>query len=301
MYNIKSVSKLLDMPAVTIRAWERRYNVVSPTRSESGHRLYSEQDIEDLRWLKVQTEEKGINISQAVKMLEKLREQRTDKPRQEASKVILQGYEEVRATLYEALTSLDAMRANAVIDMGFSMFHYEDMFHQVLAPILQQIGDEWETGLVSVAQEHFASQLIYQRLSQFFRVFPVNPAMPRVLAFCPEGEEHQLGLLLFQLFLRKNGADVINLGANTPRDGLAEIIERQNVKVVAVSLTDAERLVETERLLRDLAGRFPEVKFVIGGQGFAGVADDLETWRVEGGVVEWEQWYRDELLNAKRG
>ena len=48
MYNIKSVAKMLDMPAVTIRAWERRYHVVSPTRSESGHRLYSEQDIEDL-------------------------------------------------------------------------------------------------------------------------------------------------------------------------------------------------------------------------------------------------------------
>ena len=70
MYSIKQVSEILDIPAVTIRAWENRYNVVAPTRTEGGHRLYSEKDLETLKWIKTQVHEKNMKISDAVRLLQ---------------------------------------------------------------------------------------------------------------------------------------------------------------------------------------------------------------------------------------
>lgn len=302
MYNIKSVSKMLEMPAVTIRAWERRYHVVTPIRSESGHRLYTDQDIEDLRWLKVQTEEKGINISQAVKMLEKMREERRRLPVSEARMPVMSdNLEELRSDLYRALLQLDAGRSNAVLDLGFSMFHYEEMFHEVMAPILCRIGDEWERGEVSVAQEHFSSNLLSQRFYQFFRVFPVDPALPKALAFCPAKEEHQIGLLLFLLFLRKKGMDVIHLGPNTPQLGVREIIRHHGVKVVAVSLTDPAQCEETERMLGELTAEYPKIKLVLGGQGFALVSARWRPFVLDGNREAWETWYAADVQTMKRG
>ncbi|ARU60129.1 hypothetical protein CBW65_02940 [Tumebacillus avium] len=300
MYNIKSVAQLLDMPAVTIRAWERRYQVVNPMRSESGHRLYSEQDIEDLRWLKVQTEEKGVNISQAVKMLEKMRAEREVVPDDPVSAdEPAQNAEQLRNFLYEAFLSFDIEKVNALINMGFAMFHFEKMFHDVLAPLLQRIGDDWERGVVSVAQEHFASNIILQRFNQFFQVFQINPRLPKVLACCPQGEQHQIGLLLFTLFLRRNSAEVIYLGPDTPHEGLEQVIERNGIGVLALSMTDYRLLPETEVLLDQLQVRFPQLRVVLGGYGFADVSERWQPLRLNGGLDEWTKWFRSALPAAE--
>lgn len=304
MYNIKSVAKLLDMPAVTIRAWERRYHVVAPTRSESGHRLYSEQDIDDLRWLKIQTEEKGVNISQAVKLLEKMREQRNNRPSLPAvGEPQEMTYDGLREDLYEAMTSFDSERANSILNLGFALYHYEEMFHLVLAPILQRIGDDWEQGRVTVMQEHFASNLIFQRFHQFFRVFTVNPAMPKALAFCPEGEHHQIGLLLFSLFLRKNGVDLLYLGANTPLSGLGDLIVKNDIRLLVISLTNEEKLPAVEERVLQLKRQYPQVNIVLGGQGFAEVADELHEHVLCGGLTDWNYWFSEQVQSkmAKRG
>jgi DNA-binding transcriptional MerR regulator len=297
MYNIKSVSKLLEMPAVTIRAWERRYHVVVPTRSESGHRLYSEQDIEDLRWLKIQTEEKGVNISQAVKMLEKMREQRKLIP-ESAPQGAARGsenYESLQERLYGALTSFDQERSHQLLSLAFSMFHFEEVFHHVLAPLLHRIGEEWEKGVVTVAQEHFASHFITQRFFQFFSVFGINPSLPKVLAFCPSGEQHQIGLLLFTLFLRRQGVEVVYLGTNTPAQGLEPLIERSRIDWVSVSITDGALLPEVEALAGRLQAKFPHLKFVLGGQGFRDVREELRPLLLGGTLEEWTAWFQEQF------
>ncbi|TCP58117.1 B12 binding protein [Tumebacillus sp. BK434] len=299
MYNIKSVAQLLNMPAVTIRAWERRYQVVNPVRSESGHRLYSEQDIEDLRWLKVQTEEKGVNISQAVKMLEQIRADRALEAEQPKLNLPVdepvQNAEQLRNLLYEACLSFDLEKVTELINMGFAMFHFEKMFHHVLAPLLQQIGDDWERGVVSVAQEHFTSNIILQRFHQFFQIFQTSPRLPKVLACCPQGEQHQIGLLLFMLFLRRNNTEVIYLGSDTPLEGLELVIEKNGIRVLALSLTDSRLLPDTEVLLDRLTARFPHLRVVLGGSGFQDVAERWQPMRLDGGMDEWTKWFRREL------
>lgn len=194
MYSIKQVSERLDIPAVTIRAWENRYKVVVPTRTEGGHRLYSEKDLETLKWIKVQVHEKKMKISDAVRQLQKSAPVSAPPPFENNK------YSEVTEQLYVALVNLDTQEANRVADLAFSLYDYEEVFHHILIQVLYKVGDEWENGSVNVAQEHFASQFIINRCTQFLRVLPVNHLLPKVLAFCPEGEHHQIGLMVFSLF-----------------------------------------------------------------------------------------------------
>lgn len=306
MYNIKSVVKLVGIPAVTIRAWENRYGVVDPERTDGGHRLYSEQDIEDLRWLKRQVDEKGMSISQAARLLKQVRAEQRDSaslaaemPAAEAeAKARDNTFGQLQRSLYDALIQYRSDEANRLMDMGFALYAYEDMFHQVLVPILYRIGEEWESGLVSVAQEHFVSNMLYQRFHYFFRVLPVQHDMPKAVAFCPPGEHHQLGLLLFVLFLRKKGMEVVYLGTDMPLDGVLHVIESKQIRYVCVSLTGRRALDGAVEILRDIADKHPDVRFVLGGSAF-GESNHLFSRYVQNGDPEsWESWFKDQRIRG---
>ncbi|QOS81474.1 B12-binding domain-containing protein [Paenibacillus sp. JNUCC31] len=164
--------------------------------------------VEDLRWLKEQVEQHQTNISEAVRML---KANKTTPPPEAALPTPLtapvptmdEAYERIADQIYDSLYNFQGGRANGLIDSGFTMYGYDSMFYHVLVPILVRVGDAWEQGRASVAQEHFMTQLISQRFYQFFHLFPIYPHLPKVLAMCPEGEHHQVGLLLFSLFMRK--------------------------------------------------------------------------------------------------
>ncbi|MEW9052349.1 MAG: MerR family transcriptional regulator [Neobacillus sp.] len=284
MYSIKKVSELLNIPTVTIRAWENRYQVISPTRTEGGHRLYSDKDIATLRWLKEQVEENNVKISEAVRLLA----QRPEKPQEESSSAI---YDSMIERLYEALVDLNTQEANTLTDLAFSLYDYEEVFHHILTPVLYKIGDDWETGLITVAQEHFSSQFILHRCTQFFRILPVNPALPKALAFCPEGEQHHIGLMLFSLFLRKKGHDVIYLGPSTPYSGLLELIEMKDVSVVIVSLTEPSLFEEAMGWINTCLKKRPGLKFIIGGNGIHSHETLSRKSVFFMGKIDWEEGY----------
>jgi DNA-binding transcriptional MerR regulator/methylmalonyl-CoA mutase cobalamin-binding subunit len=289
MYSIKKVSELLDLPAVTIRAWENRYQVVHPMRTEGGHRLYSKKDIEILKWLKEQTTKNQMKISEAVRLFKQ------SKPIVLESSPINKSYEDIKFKLYEALINLDTLEANNVVELAFSMFGDEDVFHNILAEILYQMGDDWEKGNITVAQEHFASQFIMNRFAQFLRILPVNQSLPKILAFCPEGEDHHIGLMLFSLFLRKKGNEVIYLGPNTPFEGLLDLIENKQLSIVAISLTNPAALVRVEKWIQTCLKENKYLKFVIGGKGVVG-SQRINTPSVSYLTdLNWESFYESNL------
>lgn len=260
MYSIKKVSELLGIPTVTIRAWENRYHVINPKRTEGGHRLYSKKDIDILKWLKEQTHENNMKISEAVGLL--------NQSTMASKEVTTMGksYENIKGLLYQALIDVNTNEANNLIELAFSLFDYEEVFHHILVEILYQIGDDWEKGRVTVAQEHFASQFVVNRVTQFFRILPINQSLPKILAFCPEGEQHHIGLMLFCLFLRKKGNEVIYLGPNTPFDGLLDLIESQNISIIAISMTHSAQLESVEKWIETCTEKNTHLKFLIGGK-----------------------------------
>ena len=285
MYSIKQVSERLDIPAVTIRAWENRYNVVAPTRTEGGHRLYSEKDLETLKWIKTQVHEKNMKISDAVRLLQESPPASTPPPSQNDK------YGELKEKLYKSLINLDTQEANQIADLAFSLYDYEEVFHHILVSVLYKVGDEWESGAISVAQEHFASQFIINRCTQFLRVLPINPALQKVLAFCPEGEQHQIGLMVFSLFLKKKGHDVIYLGPNTPLEGLSDLIKMKNISVVAISMTNPKPVKKVEDWIQSCLRLDPSLKFIVGGSCVKD-CPKLESKSVSYSLgFDWDKWY----------
>lgn len=284
---------MLGMPAVTIRAWENRYGAVSPLRTESGYRMYTPEDVEDLRWLKEQVELKGTSISQAVRELkmDKSVFAKVDSFPHLASQGSEDAFEQMSGKIYEALFKFQTEEANKLIDFGFSIYGYDAMFYNILVPVLVRVGDAWESGQASVAQEHFMTELITRRFLQFFHIFPVHSYLPKAISFCPEGEYHQVGLMLFSLLLRRNGINVIFLGANTPVDGILEIINEQGIGIVCLSITDQRSVPKADEVVRLISSHYPKVKFLLGGQGYGGenktAYPDFVLWeRPE----KWQEW-----------
>lgn len=302
MYSIKQVVDMLDIPSVTLRAWENRYQAVIPERTESGYRLYSDENVEDLRWLKEQTEQQGISISHAVRMLKARKEKQLEDKLLVASGNTPNAFEKMKEQIYDALHEFQGERANVLIDFGLSLYGYEAMFHQVLVPILIHVGDAWEEGTATVAQEHYTTHMISNRFHQIFHVFPVYSHLPKALAFCPAGEHHQVGLLLFALFLRKNGMEVIFLGANTPEEGIISMLEQQSrVGLICMSVTDDALIPYSEELIARLRIVCPEAKFLVGGKGYEkdpsrSKADHVMTEPVE----YWQAWF-DRLFTSLKG
>ncbi|UQZ33906.1 hypothetical protein C2I18_10440 [Paenibacillus sp. PK3_47] len=302
MYSIKQVVEMLDIPSVTLRAWESRYQAVIPERTDSGYRLYSQENIEDLRYLKEQTEKQGISISHAVRLLKAGKEKRLDERISLPAGTPEEAIGKMKQQIYNALLEFQGERANALIDFGFSLYGYETMFHQVLVPVLIRVGDAWEEGTATVAQEHYMTHMISNRFYQFFNVFPVYAHLPKVLAFCPEGEHHQVGLLLFSLFLRKNGVEVIYLGANTPEEGVTAMLAKQSrIGVVCLSLTDKERLTYCEGLISRLQESFPDLQFIAGGKAYeeAEVPSSGRLHVLSGSSERWQEWYEQVFPGIK--
>ena len=296
VYSIKQVSELLGIPTVTLRAWENRYKAVSPMRTDSGYRLYSKNNIEDLRWLKDQVEKHHTPISQAVRMLKARQEEKYSLPVPEPA--VLGGadiaYQKMTEQIYEALYSYQGERANALIDFGFSLYGYDPMFYRVLVPVLVRVGDEWESGRATVAQEHYMTSLVSQRFYQFFHLFPIHSYLPKALAFCPEGEHHQVGLMLFSLFMRKHGMEVLYLGANTPSEGVIQLLKDRQMDVVCVSISTTAQVPDCDALLEEIVQEHPGITLVLGGKGYERSSKLKFPEAVIGESVEqWQQWIEE--------
>ncbi|OAS16740.1 MerR family transcriptional regulator [Paenibacillus oryzisoli] len=291
MYSMKKASELLGIPVVTIRAWENRYGVITPSRSGGGHRLLSEEDLSKLRFLKNQIDQNGLKISEAVAKL--VQENKPIPPVQEAEQAAsIRTYDILAEKLYMDLIHFRSVQADETIDLAFALYDFEEAFRRIIVPVLYRAGSDWEEGKIVVAQEHFASETIMRRISALFRIFPVNPSMPVVLAFCPEGERHHLGLMSFSLFLRKRGAEVLYLGPDTPLKDLDSIIASQNVSFIAVSVTDRRHVDKLLEWIELAIRNHPRLRFLLGGAAF-----ELEEWRPAKAnvrymsVEEWEDWH----------
>lgn len=283
---------MLDMPAVTIRAWENRYGAVNPLRTESGYRMYSQEDVDDLRWLKEQVENEGSSISQAVRQLKLQKEAATNAvPFPAIGPIGEESYEQLCAQIYETLSEFQGEKANKLIDYGFSIYGYDAMFYKVLVPILVRVGDEWESGQASVAQEHFMTELVSRRFFQFFHLFPIHSNLPKVLALCPEGEHHQVGLMLFSLLLRRNGLEVFYLGANTPIDGVLQVIGAQEISIVCMSVSNPRLVPKADAMVKLISSHYPNVKFLLGGHGYEGKSQTAYREFVMSEPPEkWQDW-----------
>lgn len=269
-YNIKAVAQMVGLLPVTLRAWERRYGLPSPERGGQGYRLYSEHDLQTLRWLKTQIDA-GMNIGQAARKLAQLRESGMDPTSREISPLDKPlSLENLKQSLLRSLLSLNDQSANDSLRQAFSLYPTDQVFNQVIEPIMHEVGESWHHKELPIAVEHYISHFFQEHLIGLLAVSPQPFRNGVIVAGCLPGEFHQIGLLMVVVLLRMRGWNVIYLGANLSLERLEELLIPIRARLVLFSATMPET-IQTVHDLPALIQRMPEPipMVILGGKAFA--------------------------------
>jgi methanogenic corrinoid protein MtbC1 len=243
-FNLKVVLRETGLGADTLRAWERRYGLPVPNRSAGGHRLYSQRDIETIKWLmKRQTE--GLSISRAVDLWNEQIVSGVDPLAGPAQTALVTAaimpvqapdtnLDSLRTRWIEACMEFSESAAEQVLNQAFSMFPVEVVCLEVLQRGMSEVGERWYQNRATVQQEHFASGLAMRRLDALLSASPAPTRNQTVLVGCPAEEWHAFTPLLLALFLRRRGLNMIYLGANVPVEQFSKTVKDLDVDLVVL-------------------------------------------------------------------
>lgn len=259
---IGELSRRTGVSVELLRAWERRYALLAPSRTAGGFRLYGDDDERRVRRMRGYLDA-GVSAGEAARLA-------LDEPGtpQTATAADTSRLQRSSAELREALDAFDEQSANAAFDRALAEFTLDTVIRDVVLPYLRELGERWARGEATVAQEHFASSLLRGRLLGLARGWG-NGIGPVALLACVPGEEHDLGLICFGLALRARGWRITYLGADTPPSSLVDAAGRLRPAIVVVSVVTAPVSTEARRELKTLARSHP---LALGGAG-AGEAD----------------------------
>lgn len=269
LYTIGAVTRLTGIPITTLHAWDRRYGFPHPSRTTGGHRLFSEMDIARLRQAKAQIDA-GLSTHQAILAAGRLNNVDAMAAAREnvPSTLRLVPLPELRQRLSTALVQNDLDRCDQLLGEMLAFYTPEELTLEVILPLLNDIGEGWEAGRISVAAEHLASNYLRQRLLMWMVTGPrPRPARPVILA-CAPGEWHDGSLLMLGVLLRRQGWPVAYLGQNVPFADLAGFIREIGpaaVVLVAMREDSARALAEWPRWIGEELKNIP---LTYGGRAF---------------------------------
>jgi DNA-binding transcriptional MerR regulator len=252
---IGELSRRVEVPTTVLRAWERRYGLLRPERSEGNFRLYSLDDVARVWAMKAHLA-RGHAAAEAARLAlaEDLGTLRGGAAGEAGPAV-----DELRV----ALTRFDEAGAQRVLDRALALDPLEQVLGELVLPCLRGIGEEWERGEVGVAQEHFASTLLRSRLLALSQGWNSGTGPAAALA-CPPGELHDIGLICFGLALWRRGWRIFYIGQDTPVDQLRKIAAELQLSLLVVAAHSPELFRQPAQELRELAG---EAHLAIAGAG----------------------------------
>jgi DNA-binding transcriptional MerR regulator/methylmalonyl-CoA mutase cobalamin-binding subunit len=266
LVRIGELSRRTEVSTDTLRAWERRYGLLEPRRSDGGFRLYGPADERRVHAMRTLISQ-GLSAAEAAT----LARAGGDPSRAEGPAVVISG-DLAAERLRAAWERLDDAGAQAAMDEALNRLTLDAALLGVILPALRTLGERWRTGEVSVGQEHFATNLIRGRLLGLARGWGLG-AGPYALLACPPAELHELGLISFGLALHARGWRIAFLGADTPIETIVETAMETSPEVIVLSAVTPGPLRESGDAIRRLSATWP---VAIGGAGASGtLADEL--------------------------
>jgi MerR family transcriptional regulator, light-induced transcriptional regulator len=262
---IGELSRRTGVSPELLRAWERRYALLRPQRTDGGFRLYSHEDLRRVEAMRAHLA-RGVSAAQAATLAaaeELAGPSATTSPRGDLGAAPT----DVGTALQGALDALDDAGAQAAFDDLLARYGVDSILRDVLLPYLQELGRRWADGAASVAQEHFASALLRGRLLGLARGWDQGSG-PRAVLACAPGELHDLSLIVFGLALRRHGWRITYLGADTPLQTITETAGALDPDIV-VLVAIAAALDDEREALSELAAQRP---LALAGSG---VSDEL--------------------------
>jgi DNA-binding transcriptional MerR regulator len=279
LLRIGELSKRVGVSDHVLRSWESRYGLLWPVRSAGGFRLYSEEDESRIRRMRAYLAA-GLSAAEAARLV--LREDgfagadiaEAAQPRVAASTV-----SELSAAFRKALDALDEPGAQLVLDRLLSDLSLTTVLRDVIVPYLAELGERWQRGTASIAQEHFASNIIRGRLAGLARGWGSGHG-PRALLACPPGELHDMGLVIFGIVLNRNGWRIDYLGMDTPVEEVERCVEAVRPALVVLAAARPESLEPVRAELAAVArlaplvfagaGATPEIAAAVGARRMVG-------------------------------
>jgi len=270
-YKIKTIAELAGFSPTLLRAWERRYDILEPERTDSGHRLYTEDDLRVLREIKRRLDG-GRTIGEVVAQG---RPGLLGQPQAVS-------LEALNRQLLQAALELDEVTLQRLLDQAFASFSTGAALELVLEAACQQMGGMWATGTANVAHEHLLSSVLGRRLQRLLD-FAGPVASRQALCACLPDETHELGIMVVTYRLRALGVGAICLGRGLPLADLADACRASSARQVFLSVSRTEVL---DACLEDLGeiARAQRARFVLGGRAVL----DQDAGRLrQHGLVPW--------------
>ncbi len=280
-YPMRLVIKRTGLTAHVIRAWERRYSAVTPLRTETNRRLYSDEDIQRLNLLRLATTA-GHSISQIARLpADQLRDLIPAQPtRSEAPQTGQPGAgkpEDFLEETVQAVQTMDGEGLESALMRASVALSLPALVEDLIAPMLHRIGELWRLGKVRAANEHLASAVVRTLLGNIKESHRVNDEAPRLVATTPAGQWHELGALIATVTAAAEGWRALYLGANLPAHEIAAAANENRVRAVALSIVyppdDPHLGNELRQLRRFLA---PEIALLAGGRAARHYTTDLQ-------------------------
>ena len=233
-YNIKAVSMLTGLSEHTIRAWERRYSAVTPERTETNRRLYSEQDIKKLTLLS-----KAVNLGYTISNIanyeienlnEILNKQTADQKSENI--VVDDSFNEVIEKCIFFIKDFDRSSLEKILIRSSVEYSKQKMLIEFIIPLLERIGILWQTGKIRVIHEHFAASVLRTFLGNLIESTSISKEAPKIITTTPEGFLHELGALIASLYVIDFGWNPIFLGPSLPAEEISAAAKENQTSAV---------------------------------------------------------------------
>lgn len=288
MYTIKHAAEMIGVNVATLRAWERRYGIAVPQRTDSGYRLYDDDALQALSLMNTLVMD-GMAPRQAADEARRRLQgpahavnssanpsvsgsDSAEAPAGAVSTASSSGlpalpHDAVEATevLLDAAERMDVAALTHLLDARYASASFESVTDDWLLPALRALGLAWASGRVSVAGEHMVAHAVIRRLSAAYEAAGTSANGPRVLIGLPPKSRHELGLLGFAVAARRAGLVTTYVGADLPvEDWLGAVETREPVAVVLAASMNRD-LGHLQGVVEQLRAARPDVVIAIGG------------------------------------
>lgn len=248
MYTIKQAAARTNLAVATLRAWERRYGVVQPTRTAAGYRLYDDASLARLAAMRQLVVAEGWRPSQAA---QRVLTADTDlgsivggaQPAGLGAALDLRAPDSASlatgfvAAFVDAARRLDVPRIDSILDETFATQRFELALEAVVFPALHAVGAAWAAGEIDVGAEHAASESVRRRLAHFYDASARGGRAPLVIVGLPPTGRHEIGAFAFAVAARRVGISVLYLGADVPLSSWVETVQTAAAPIVVLGVT----------------------------------------------------------------
>lgn len=265
-FPIRTVSEITGVNAVTLRAWERRYGLIKPSRTPKGHRLYSRQDIQLIQEI-LNRLAQGMSISQITRAL---LEQGSTEVIEAAT-----SWDQYARRMITAIAAFDEAALDLAYNDAMSLYPVDIVTIRLIMPLLKQLGERWQDRSGAIAEEHFFSVYLRNKLGARFHHQNLKNFGPKLIVACLPGEYHEFGILLFALTANNRGFQIIHLGADLPVAELEHVVAHTGSQAIVLA---GSASLDCQTLYQDidhLAQQVP-IPVYIGGEAASSCRQQIE-------------------------